>query len=274
MPSPFPGMDPYLEQPNLWPDVHQRFITYISDAIQPRLRPKYQARIGERVYVVEPVQSFYPDITVIRTSSRKRSPTGAASSTALIETSDEPVLVTFPPTEVREPFVEVIHHATGDVVTLIEVLSTANKTAGEGRQLYLKKQEQVLRSQAHLVEIDLLSRGLPAVAASAAVESQMPGWRYLVSVNRHPERHQFEVYPFQVDSRLPRCRIPLREPDPDVVLNLPAVFERVYENGGYPDFIDYREAPPVPLSPAESAWLSVLLAEKGLRPKTPGEAKN
>ncbi|HID51529.1 MAG TPA: DUF4058 family protein, partial [Anaerolineae bacterium] len=47
MPSPFPGMDPYLEDRAIWPDVHATLITYIREVLQPQLRPKYIARIGE-----------------------------------------------------------------------------------------------------------------------------------------------------------------------------------------------------------------------------------
>ena len=66
MPSPFPGMDPYLEDPAMWPDVHQRFITYLSDAMQPHIRPQYSARIGERIYVVDSMRSIYPDLALVQ----------------------------------------------------------------------------------------------------------------------------------------------------------------------------------------------------------------
>ena len=66
MPSPFPGMDPYLEEPSQWPGVHQRLITYMADAMQPRIRPRYHVLIGERVYIAEPPQNFYPDVTLLQ----------------------------------------------------------------------------------------------------------------------------------------------------------------------------------------------------------------
>ena len=54
MPSPFPGMDPYLEEPRRWPDVHQSLITYIRDALQPAVRPRYFARHGRAGLYHEP----------------------------------------------------------------------------------------------------------------------------------------------------------------------------------------------------------------------------
>ena len=50
MPSPFPGMNPYLENPELWPEVHSRSIIAIADAIAPQLRPKYRVAVEKRVY--------------------------------------------------------------------------------------------------------------------------------------------------------------------------------------------------------------------------------
>ena len=48
MPSPFPGMDPYLEG-YLWPDVHHRLATQISDQLMPLVWPRYVARIEIQV---------------------------------------------------------------------------------------------------------------------------------------------------------------------------------------------------------------------------------
>ena len=264
MPSPFPGMDPYLEDPTLWPDVHQRLITYIADALQPHIRPRYHARIGERLYVVEVPHIFYPDVVLVRRPAPAVVPVGEEAASAP-EEADAPFRVTIPPLECREPFVEIVHTAGGEVVTVIEVLSPSNKMPGEGHRLYRQKQEEILRSRAHLVEIDLLSQGDPTIALPEEGFPSLPPWRYLVSVSRAPHRHQFEVYPVPLSQRLPRFRVPLKEPDPDVVLDLQGVFVRCYDNGGYADFLDYRQPPPVPLSEEEQEWVEKLLKEKGLR---------
>lgn len=77
MSSPFPGMDPYLEDPALWQDVHQGLITYIRDELQPDIRPRYHARIGERLYVVQTGRNIYPDVTIAQ-RPRKEPSVGAA----------------------------------------------------------------------------------------------------------------------------------------------------------------------------------------------------
>ncbi len=269
MPSPFPGMDPYLEEPARWPDVHQRLITYIADALQPQVRPRYHARIGERVYILQRPRAMYPDVILTRRPVREPAPVDvgmvAPQVTVNEEELDTPIILTLPPVELREPFVEIIHAAGDEVVTVIEVLSPANKTPGEGHRLYCRKQQEVLDSPAHLIEIDLLSEGLHTVAISEEGRASLPPHRYLVGVQRAPERYRFEVYPIPLQRRLPHARVPLREPDPDVVLYLQAVFTRCYDNGGYADFVNYQQPPPVSLSPDEAAWMDGLLKGKGLR---------
>ena len=269
MPSPFPGMDPYLENPVRWPDVHQRLITYISDVLQPQVRPRYHARIGERVYILEPPHALYPDVLLIEHPAREPALmdvyTQAPEVTVAEEELETPVILTLPPVEHREPFIEIVHAAGGEVVTVIEVLSPANKTSGEGHRLYHRKQQEIINSPVHLIEIDLLAEGLRTVAISEEGLASLPPHRYLVSVNRAPDGYRFEAYPIPLQRRLPHFRVPLREPDPDVGLDLQAVFTRCYDNGGYEDFVDYRQPPPVTLSSEEAAWVDGLLKGKGLR---------
>jgi hypothetical protein len=253
-------MDPYLEEPGSWPDVHQRLITYIADTLRPSIRPSYYARMGERLYVVEVPHIIYPDITLIRRPLGEPR-AGASLAGAGLETVeiDQPWGVTVPAVEYREPFVEIVHSAGGEVVTVIEVLSPANKASGDGHRLYRQKQGEILGSRSSLVEIDLLSQGLPTIALPEAVYSQLPPHRYRVSVSRPTDRTKFEIYLVPLEKRLPRFRIPLREPDKDVVLDLQAVFDRCYENGGYAEFVDYRTLPSAPLSKEEQIWLEKLL---------------
>ncbi len=272
MPSPFPGMDPYLEDPVRWPDLHHSLITYIRNALQPQVRPRYHARIGERIYILQPPRALYPDALLIRRPIREPSPVSAyaqapqvAVTTEEEEGELEPIILTLPPVEHREPFIEIVHAAGEEVVTVIEVLSPANKTPGEGHRLYHRKQQEILNSNAHLVEIDLLVEGLHTVAISEEGKASLPSHRYLVSVNRAPDKYRFEVYPIPLQRRLPHIRVPLREPDPDVMVDLQAVFTQCYDDGGYEDFIDYRQPPPVALSPEEAAWVDGLLKGKGLR---------
>jgi len=271
MPSPFPGMDPYLEEPRRWPDVHQRLITYLTDALQPAIRPRYHARMGERVYIMNPPRAIAPDTFLIKRpvpdvgGRRVREPAVSYSVPAL--EADVPLLIDMPPVEYREPYVEIVQ-GDGEVVTVIEVLSPANKTPGEGYRQYRRKQEQLLASPLHLVEIDLLTTGLPTlfVAQSELLAvPPVPPHRYLISVRRGAEPDRFETYPISLPNRLPRIGVPLTAPDPDVVLDVQMVFDRCYDNGDYAGLIDYQKDPTAPLSPEEATWLDDLLHAQGLR---------
>jgi len=268
MPSPFPGMDPYLEDPTRWPDVHQSLITYIRDVLQSKVRPHYHARMGERIYVLQPPHAMYPDVMLTQHPIREPAPAEVAvqiPALVLAEDLDVPAVLTLLPVEHREPCVEIVHAAGDQVVTVIEVLSPANKTPGEGQRLYRLKQQEILASPVNLIEIDLLAEGDLTVAISEEGLASLPPHRYLVSVKRGPDRYRFEVYPIPLARRLPHFRVPLREPDPDVALNLQAVLTQCYDNGGYADFVDYRRQPPAALSPEEAAWVDGLLKGKGLR---------
>jgi hypothetical protein len=264
-------MDPYLEEPRRWPDVHQSLITYIRDALQPAVRPRYFARMGERVYIMNPPRAIAPDIFLIARPKpdvggrRVREP-GPSYSAPAIE-ADVPIMIDMPPVEYREPFVEIVQ-GDGEAVTVIEVLSPANKTPGEGYRQYRRKQEQLLASSLNLIEIDLLAAGLPAlfVAQTELVAvPPVPPHRYLVSVRRGTEPDRFETYPVALPNRLPRVRVPLTAPDPDVVLDVQWIFDRCYDNGDYAALLNYREDPTAPLSVEEATWLDTLLGERGLR---------
>ncbi len=260
MPSPFPGMDPYLEERAIWPDVHQRLITYISEALQPQIRPKYVARIGERIQLAEVRHTYVPDVLFVQ-PLREPTPTLAPAGTLV---ADEPQTIAYLDEERHVPFIEIIYRDTGDVVTLIEVLSPANKV-GDGREHYLQKQTELLNTKANLVEIDLLGYGQDTVLARNAIITEPADWRYQINISRAQRRHELELYAVPLRERLPRCRIPLRPPDPDVVLDLTAVFNRCYDVGGYDLLIDYSQPPPVPLRDKETAWLATLLQEIGFR---------
>ncbi|HLF27956.1 MAG TPA: DUF4058 family protein [Anaerolineae bacterium] len=261
MGSPFPGMDPYLEDPRLWPDMHQRLITYSADVLQTVIRPRYHARIGERLLVTQPPRAIYADVALIERKRTLREP-----AAALAAGTDAPVVIDLPPEEVREPFIEIIDLASGgQVVTVIEVLSPANKAPGDDHALYRRKQQDVLSSRANLVEIDLLRRGLPTVFVPSTALDQIGPWHYLVAVSRADRRDQAAVYPCSLRNRLPRIGVPLADPDPDAMLDLQAVFERSYDNGAYADLLDYTLEPRIALDPDDATWVDGLLREKGLR---------
>ncbi|MCS6910180.1 MAG: DUF4058 family protein [Anaerolineales bacterium] len=265
MPSPFPGMDPWLEDPARWPGVHQRLITYLADDMQPHLRPRYAATIGERIYVATHHRNIYPDVMVVQRPLKEAAveyvvdaPPAAGDEGDIAQ----PWIVALPPEEMRVPYIEIVQTESGEVVTVIELISPINKAEGLGRDQYLKKQAEILRSQANLVEIDLLGAGLRTMPTPRDATGKPPPHRYLIGVYRATDREHVEVYPVRLDQRLPRFRIPLRAPDPDIVVDLQALFDRCYDNGAYADLVDYTQPAPAALSDEEQAWVSAHLAAR------------
>ena len=265
MPSPFPGMDPYLEHSDRWPGVHQGFITYAQEALNTTLPERYVADIGERLYVVQPDRDIYPDVAVLEHPPVETPTPRREGERAVV--SDPPFVLTIEPVEIREVFIEILSVGDEDrVVSVIEVLSPSNKTSGsEGRQLYLTKQREILESQTHLIEIDLLRRGKHTVAPPRERLLRQGRWDYLVSLHRGGQGKRYEVWAITVRQRLPRIRVPLTDGDPDVVLDLQAVFERCYDAGAYARRLDYRRDPPTPLEGDDVTWATVLLRERGVR---------
>ena len=262
MPSPFPGMDPYFEHGARWPDLHQRLIAYASELLQPQLLPKYVARIDERIELKPYGNEFIPDVMVVE-PPRKLSENQVAYGSLV---ADEPQTIRVLDDERRVPYIQVVSVESGDVVTLIEVLSPANKI-GRGRDQFLLNQDEILNTPVNLVEIDLLSK--PTATYARHFEVNAPeDWRYIISVSRPRRRTSVEVYAVPLRDRLPRCKIPLLPEDDDAVLDLPAILSRCYEAGGYHMLLDYSKPSPVSLSKAEEEWMEALLTEKGLRTST------
>ncbi|MBI3267784.1 MAG: DUF4058 family protein [Planctomycetes bacterium] len=256
--SPFPGMDPYLENPRGWRGVHARFLTYLGDAVAEVLPPRYYARLEDRVYLDTdpPATAMLPDVRVVEQPGPR-----AGGSTAVVE-ADPAVLVSVRPETVEERYLEIRDASTGHrVVTVVELLSPTNKRPGtDGGRSYRAKQQEVLSSDANLVEIDLLRAGEHVVAAPAGALRRLCGpYHYLVVARRAARPEVREAYPIRLRSRLPRIAVPLRAPDPDVVADLQPILERVYRMGAYGATIQYAAPPDPPLEGEDAAWARDLL---------------
>jgi Protein of unknown function (DUF4058) len=263
MPSPFPGMDPYLEKPESWPDLHQRLITYMAEALQSTLAPGYRARMDVRLYVVRPRRNVYPDVSIVREASAGYTVVQVAPPRPYVPSEvAEPYIVILPEEQHREPYLQIIDALNGEVITAIEVLSPANKTEGEGRRQYLRKQDEILNSDIHLVEIDLLSYGARVTPELRDAMGAQLDYRYVVCVSRAEDRSRYETYPITLKSSLPRFRVPLRAPDADVALDLQAVFNRAYDSAAYATEIKYTQPVPVALTAEEQTWVDQLLHNK------------
>lgn len=245
-------MDPFLE-PQLWADFHTEIIAGIRAALMPQLRPRYVARVEERVYVEEepevPMQWIRPDVTLHESgASEEAFAADSAGLPVVIEPVSVPIVM---PETVHETFLEVRIPESQQVVTVIEVLSPANKRPNSsGREEYLAKRSSVFRSASHLIEIDLLRGGerLP-------MAKQVPPGDYFVIVSRSERRPIADVWAFSLRNHLPKIPVPLAGNDPDVWLDLQAVFAAAYDRAGYDYSINYRLAPAPPLTEADDTWI-------------------
>ena len=242
MPSPFPGMDPYIEHPNVWSDFHSDLAGEIRALLNPIIRPRYVARLVPLVTydLIEVAQTrgIRPDVAVWLSDSTQSTSGGAA--VAIPPAPAESTVVLEMP--LRLLSIEIHLVETLELVTAIEILSPVNKRPGhEAHTSYLRKRRELLRSEAHLMEIDLLRGGI-----RPPLERPVPSAPYYVVLSRVDRRPNVAVWPIQLQDELPILPVPLLEPDPDVPLDLGAAVTSVYERGGYDSIIDYTQSPPPP----------------------------
>jgi hypothetical protein len=261
MPSPFPGMDPYLEHPAIWPDVHNRLIVAIADALTPKIRPKYYASIEERVYLTEMEgreMVGQADVAVIGHGNGDTEPGTQPASSA----SDSSVLTVRVPLveEVRETYLEVRETGRDHVVVVIEVLSPTNKRWGRGRLLYQDKRIDVPGTRTHLVEIDLLRAGEPMPVLEDGRASD-----YRILVSRGNRRPNASLYVFGVRQPIPTFPLPLKRGDDEPTLDIGDLLYDLYDRAGYDLRIDYSNEPYSPLRDSDAAWADELLRERWLR---------
>jgi hypothetical protein len=258
----FPGMDPYLEHPSLWPGFHNWFIIAMAEAMQQQLRPRYLAAVEARVYIEGGDRDMVPDALIRRPSPRPEGPPPRQQGAVAVAEEDEPVIVRAAPgVEVNESYLTILDRFSGlKVVTVIELLSPSNKRRGPGRTLYKQKQRDVLRSDAHLVELDLLRKGRHTVAVPRGLAESRRPYDSLICVSRaRRPRVEFELYPRSLRRPMPTLAIPLADPDPDLRVDLNAVISHTYDAGSYRDRIDYTRPCEPPLSPEDQTWADELI---------------
>ena len=259
MPSPFPGMDPYLEQPTFWSSFHSRLIVAIADTLSPQLRPRYFVEVETRTYNDTPDGELLvgiPDAVVLAgVAQRSSQPSAPVSTSSVAGGADQPQTVTLPmPVEIKERYLEVREVGSNAVIAVIEVLSPKNKRKGKGRTVYEAKRQTVLGSASHLIEIDLL-RSDPPMPMQGATHLA----HYHVLVSRAEQRPQAELYAATVRDPLPEFPVPLKAADEAVLVNLQAIFAGMYERASYDLRIDYSQPPLPTFSDADQDWIASLL---------------
>ena len=253
MPSPFPGMDPYLESPAHWSDFHYEFIGAMREALSDKLPENYHARINELVMMIQPDlpqrKGAGPDVLVTRDPGREsEGGVAVAGVTEIVPTILRNIEYFDPYTEA---FIEVIRLPDQQVVTVIELFSPANKT-GEGRGIYMEKRQHLLRQPVNIVEFDLIRAG-----RRLELNRPLPAGHYYAFVSRADRRPTCDVYAWTVRQPLPPVPIPLQAPDGDVRLELEQAFRSAYKRGRYDRMIKY-DGPPSPprFHSVDAEWVS------------------
>jgi len=271
MPSPFPGMDPFVEKNPIFQELHTQILAAAQSQLQPQLRPKYVARLERHlsegsVWGMEGVISLEgkePDITVASNLELLPEPGSTATlapTASISEELDEDEL------HLRKQRRIVIYVRTRPrlAVTSIELLSPSNKEAGStGQERYLEKRASALHGGLHWVEIDLLRGGqrppipvkLPEAFDYLAYVAQATptGWKHL-------------AYAWKLQEALPQLPIPLLGND-QVTLDLAACFREAYDRTAADEEADYTGQPPTPpLQETDRIWLETILQQHGLRP--------
>lgn len=267
--SPFPGMDPWLEAH--WGDVHTSLCTYTRDQLRPQLPQGLKVRVEEYVTVQsmedgdfdEARHRFSPDVRI--TEKPNWEGTESAGIALVEEVGSEPLVIP----RLHEPetlrSIRIIDTTSEHrLITSIEFLSRSNKVTKAGRTQYFAKQQAMIDGEVNLVEIDLLRSGPWVMAAPKGFVPPSHRGTYRINVVRASRYDSVEVYRVSLRRNLPTIKIPLRINDQDVKLDLQAIIELVYENGGYDD-IDYRSDPDPPLQGDDAAWADELLRSKKLR---------
>ncbi|MEL7505617.1 MAG: DUF4058 family protein [Cyanobacteria bacterium J06554_6] len=263
MPVLFPGMNPYLEHPDLWPEVHQRFIKALADLLQQQLPAQYEVAIRKRIYRVSAEDELVvgqPD-SLRQPVIQRHQAEGAARNGSSVAIRSQPIPVYVPvPQDVREDYLEIFDPVAGEVITVIEVLTPKKKRAGRGREIYEQHRETILGSPAHFVEIDLLRGWEPLSVYGPDGDSD-----YRILVSRREQRPKAELYAWLVSDPIPLFSLPLLRSQEGLIIDLKQALDKAYDRSGYDLVINYTEAPLPPLRREETHWLEKFLQQLGLR---------
>ena len=267
--NPFPGMNPYLEHRDIWPDFHDDLAAQLRGTLGPQLPDRYRIALQRRVEVAEPfgdpsgLALMIPD-ALVTSEPGGPGPASSRSTTAVMEApaavaappeSATPVRVRMP-REVRVTWLRVERAPNREVVTIIEILSPTNKAPGEGRRRYIRKREAVIASGVNLVEIDLLRRGEPM-----PLETPPPASDYRILVCRALERPDALLYPFGVKQAIPRFELPLLPEDAGPEVDLGAIIDGMHHTARYGPVAGYENPPPEPeFTPEVQQWVAERVA--------------
>lgn len=265
MPSPFPGMNPFLESPAVWPGFHGRLIASLGNAINGVAPKTYFADIEQRVFLVKPgdpyQQVIVPDVAVAESTVTPPPPVDTSDGGTAIAAVTPSIRVQMLEEEIAERFITIRSgpgETKSEIVTIIEVVSPSNKLIGSsGHTSYLKKREEILNSRTHFIEIDLLRGGDRRHLGPGGYSAD-----YLITLSRTEERPLADLWPTNLTMRLPTIPIPLMPGDDDLVIDLQKIFHQVYDESGYDRRIRLSDPlPKPPLSEKNAEWIQQFIKQ-------------
>ena len=263
MPSPFPGMDPWLEAPDVFPSLHDKLAVYISEELNARMPRGYVATIKNRV-LLEEERVREPDVSVFGESGGRGGGLATLPGLVSVETStaSDPI---------EESYIEIIAAQGKRLVTAVEIISVSNKSAGKrNRKAYQAKQKEYHRAGVNLVEIDLLREEKHVTSISQSALFRAVGeYDYHISVRAERPKSRYFAAGIRLADRLPAIGIPLDRDTPPVTIDLQPLLDRAYDTGRYPMLVNY-DKPCVPrLTREQRSWAEAILRAKGLLPAIP-----
>ncbi len=257
MDCPFPGMDPWLEHPALWPGVHNSLIIAIRDDLAMRLAPRYFVAVEVRTHWLSAEDERKMGVPDVAIGPEPGVAEAAVAYDVAVAEGARVVEVAVPErVQVRESYLEVRLAESRQLVTAVELLSPANKLLKRGREAYLRKRQSLLCSAANLVEIDLLRAGEPL-----PILGEVPTTHYRVLVSRGETRPKSALYVFNVPDPIPTIPIPLQPGEDEPALDLCAVHHDAYRRGRLDMLVRYDRPPVPPLEDDLAAWAAGRVAE-------------
>jgi hypothetical protein len=259
--NPFPGMNPFFEQ--RWQDAHTMLIAYIRDALQERLPADLVAGAEAELVAIganADAAKFRPDVSVKK--PWENSGGGGVAVAAPVRAPQATLPRRFFADDEIERWIE-IHDETGQLVTVIELLSPSNKMDESARERYRNKRGTLISAGVNVVEIDLVREGGSVFPKAAREYMQDQGIPYGVCVFRDTQPKESEFYAIGLRDPLPVISIPLRPTDADIPLELQPLIDQCHERGRY-HRLRYRVELDPPLSPADAAWAGEILRQHEL----------
>jgi hypothetical protein len=257
-------MDPFLEHPDDFADVHGSVIVCLKEAINALLPAGYFARNQLRSWVEMTYRVVSSGLEDWRPEPEQVRSNGASTS-VLAPTQNRRLQIELVQDERHESYLSIFQKRGHGrkLVTHIEFLSPGNKSAGSAcRAGYFQKTAEIIASQVNLVEIDLLRGGTHTTAVpEKALAERVGHYDYHVCIRRTDWPDKLDVFWIRLEDRLPVIEIPLLPDDAPIPVDLQPLLDHAYQAGSYGEDINYNDLKGIvpPLSPAQARRARKLL---------------